>query len=49
MVRVPFLLRVILDLPTRKYLSGIDSPKKARSGLDVDQKDLFWRLLHKEP
>ena len=30
MVRVPFLLCVILDLPTRKYLSGIDSPKKAR-------------------
>ena len=30
MVRVPFLLCVILDFPTRKYLSGIDSPKKAR-------------------
>ena len=30
MVRVPFLLCVILELPTRKYLSGIDSPKKAR-------------------
>ena len=30
MVRVAFLLCVILDFPTRKYLSGIDSPKKAR-------------------
>ena len=41
MVRVPFLLCVILDLPTRKYLSGIDSPKKARWGLDLDQKSFF--------
>ena len=30
MVCIPFLLCVILDLPTRKYLSGIDSRKKAR-------------------
>ena len=30
MVCIPFLLCVILDFPTRKYLSGIDSPKKAR-------------------
>ena len=42
MVRVPCLLCVILDLPTRKYLSGIDSPKKARSGLDLDQKIIFF-------
>ena len=47
MVRVPFLLCMIFQFPTRKYLSGIDSPKKA-SGLDLDQKNLFWRLLHKE-
>ena len=48
MVRVPFLLSMIWEFPTRKYLSGIDSPKKARSGLDLDKKHLFWRLLHKE-
>ena len=47
MVRVPFLLSMILEFPTRQYLSGIDSPKKA-SGLDLDKKSLFWRLLHKE-
>ena len=30
---------------TRKYISGIDSPKKA-SGLWFDQKIILWRLLH---
>ena len=47
MLRVPFLLCAIWKFPTRKYLSGMDSPKKA-SGLDLDQKNLFRRLLHKE-
>ena len=36
-VRIPFLLCMILKFPTRQYLSGIDSPKKA-SGLDLDKK-----------
>ena len=40
MVRVPFLLSMILEFPTRQYLSGIDSPKKA-SGLDLDKKAFF--------
>ena len=47
MVRVPFLLCMILNFPTAQYFSSIGSPKKA-SGLDLDQKNLFWRLLHKE-
>ena len=40
MVRVPFLLSMILKFPTRQYLSGVDSPKKA-SGLDLDKKKLY--------
>ena len=40
MVRVPFLLSMILEIPTRQYLSGIDSPKKA-SGLDLEKKTFF--------
>ena len=40
MVRVPFLLSMILKFPTRQYLSGIGSPKKA-SVLDLDKKTFF--------
>ena len=40
MLRVPFLLCAIRKFPTRKYFSGIESPKKA-SGLDLDQKAFF--------
>ena len=47
MVRVPCLLCMILEFPTRQYLSGIDSPKKA-SGLDLDKKIFFSRLLQKD-
>ena len=46
MVSVPFLLCVILNIPTKKYLSGIDPPKG--SGLELDKKNNFWRLLHKD-
>ena len=45
MLRVPFLLCAIWKFPTRKYFSGIESPKKA-SGLWFDQKIILWRLLH---
>ena len=38
MVRVPFLLSMILEFPTRQYLSGMDSPKKARV--------LIWTKKH---
>jgi len=38
---------MILEFPTRQYLSGIDSPKKA-SGLDLDKKIFFSRLLQKD-
>ena len=45
MVRVPFLLCVILEFPTRKYLSGIGSPKKML-GSWFGAKIIFWRLVH---
>ena len=41
MVRIPFLF------PTRKNLSGIDSPTRA-FGLDLDKKVIFRRLSHKD-
>ena len=44
MVRVPFLLCMILEFPTRQYLSGIDSPKKA-SGLDLDKNQHFLKTF----
>ena len=43
MVRVPFLLCVILEFPTRKYLSGIDSPIKS---LDLDQQKSKFQNLY---
>ena len=45
MVRVPFLLCMILEFPTRQYLSGIDSPKKPPVLIWTKKN---WRLLHKE-
>ena len=47
MVRVPFLLSMILEFPTRQYLSGMDSPKKAWSGLDLDRK-IFFQDFYKK-
>ena len=44
MVRVPFLLCMILEFPTRQYFSGIDSPKKA-SGLDLEKNKHFLKIF----
>ena len=45
MVRIPFLLCVILDFPPESTFQVLTPQKKARSGFDLDQKDLFLKTF----